>query len=86
MTDYDKLKAAILAGSEKFMFKLTAERLHEERIEGREEGIEMGLEKGLEIAHLETAREMLADGFAIEKIAKYIKMPVEWIESRLGQV
>ena len=67
-------------GSEKFMFKLTAERLHEERIEGREEG----REEGLEIAHLETAREMLADGFPIEKIAKYIKMPVEWVESRLG--
>ena len=65
-------------GSEKFMFKLTAERLYEERIEGREEG--------LEIAHIETAREMFADGFDIEKIAKYIKMPVDWIESRLMQV
>ena len=30
-----------------------------------------------------TIREMLADGFTVDRIAKYIKMPVDWIESRL---
>ena len=60
-----------VGGSEKFMFKLTAERLYEERIEGREEG---RIEN-----RIETAREMFADGFDVEKIAKYVKMPVEWV-------
>ena len=69
-------------GSEKFMFKLTEERLYEERLEGREEGIKKGREEEKE----EAAREMFADGLTVEKIAKYVKRPVEWVESRLKHV
>ena len=55
------------------MFKLSDEVLREEREEGREEGL------------LEVARTMLSEGFPIDRIAKLIKMPVEWLQSRLVQ-
>ena len=41
-----------------------------------EEGFERGLEKG----KAETAIEMLRDGFNTDKVAQYVKMPVEWVE------
>ena len=33
----------------------------------------------------ETAREMQNDGFSIEKIAKYVKMPISWVEEVLRE-
>jgi len=48
---------------------------------GREEGVEMGLEKG----KAETAIEMLRDGFNADKVAQYVKMPVEWVEGLFGR-
>ncbi|MCL1997758.1 MAG: hypothetical protein FWG65_03225, partial [Turicibacter sp.] len=29
----------------------------------------------------ETALEMLADGFTTDKVARYVKMPLEWVQS-----
>ena len=44
---------------------------------GREEGREEGEIKGKS----EIAIEMLKDGLPIETVAKYSKMPVEWVKN-----
>ena len=36
---------------------------------------------GEEKAKRDTAFEMLRDGFPPEKIAQYVKMPLEWVQS-----
>jgi len=38
-------------------------------------------EKGQEKAKRETAHEMLKDGFTHDKIARYVQMPLEWVQS-----
>ena len=62
---------------------------------GREEGISIGLERGLEQGRLEglergayetkleTARNLLQDGFSAEMIAKYTCLPEETIHQLL---
>jgi len=44
------------------------------------EGQEKWLEKGQEKAKRETALEMLGDGFTPDKVARYVKMPLEWVQ------
>ena len=55
-----------------------------ERI-GLEKGLERGLEQGLEQGDLDraikVAREMLADGMSVDKIAKYTNLSIEEIEA-----
>ncbi len=47
--------------------------------EGMEKGIEKGLQKGTQKGKLETALEMLKDGVAVEKIAKYTGLSTDMI-------
>ena len=58
-------------------------KLKEERKIGHEagfrEGMEKGIEKGLQKGKLETALEMLKDGVAVEKIAKYTGLSTDMI-------
>jgi predicted transposase/invertase (TIGR01784 family) len=49
-------------------------------IKGRKEGREEGLMEGAHSKAYEIARQMLADGFAIDMIAKYTKLSTEEIE------
>ena len=42
---------------------------------------EQGLEQGLEKKARETALEMLGDGFTHDKVAHYVKMPLEWVQN-----
>ena len=63
---------------------------------GREEGISIGLERGLErgleqgLAQgayekaLETARNLLLDGFSPEMICKYTSLPIETVQQLIG--
>ena len=37
--------------------------------------------EGMEKKAIETAHKMLDDGLNIETIAKYVKMPIEWVEN-----
>ena len=41
--------------------------------------IEKGIEKGEEKKARDAAIEMLKDGFSHDKIARYVKMPVDWV-------
>ena len=50
------------------------------REEGREEGISLGREEGAYQKALETARNLLEDGFSPEIIAKYTYLPIETIQ------
>ena len=50
------------------------------RKEGRAEGLVEGITKGAQSKAYEIARQMLADGFAIDVIAKYTKLSQEEIE------
>ena len=50
---------------------------------GREEGISIGLERGAYQTKLETARNLLQDGFSAEMIAKYTCLPEETIHQLL---
>ena len=51
---------------------------------GREEGISIGMERGIERGAyekaLETARNLLQDGFTPEAISKYTLLPLETIQ------
>jgi predicted transposase/invertase (TIGR01784 family) len=51
-----------------------------------DEGIEKGIEKGEQKGRVETAKEMLRDGMAIEKIAKFTKLPVEQIAALAAEI
>jgi len=42
--------------------------------------MEKGMEKGMEKRSFEIALEMFRDGLGVETIARYVKMPVEWVE------
>ena len=53
---------------------------------GIEAGMEAGMEAGIEAGKAETAIEMLKDGFSAEQVARYVKMPVEWVERLSAQV
>ena len=46
---------------------------------GIEEGIEQGIEQGIVQAKLETAKNMLDEGFSIEQIVKITGLPEEAI-------
>ena len=46
---------------------------------GMEKGMEKGLQKGTQKGKLETALEMLKDGVAVEKIAKYTGLSTDMI-------
>ena len=48
-----------------------------ERKEGREEGLEEGLAKGREEEKIDSAKRMLADGMAVDMVAKYSGLPVD---------
>lgn len=47
--------------------------------EGMEKGMEKGLQKGTQKGKLEDALEMLKDGVAVEKIAKYTGLSPDMI-------
>ena len=47
---------------------------------GREEGISIGLERGAYEKAVETARNLLRDGFSSETISKYTCLPIDVIE------
>ena len=55
---------------------------------GREEGISIGLERGVEQGAyqkaLETAKNLLEDGFSPEVIAKYTYLPIETIQELIN--
>ena len=59
--------------------KEEAERIGLEK--GLEKGLAQGLEKGDRDRAIKTAREMLADGMPVDKIAKYTDLSVEEIEA-----
>jgi predicted transposase/invertase (TIGR01784 family) len=48
--------------------------------QGLEKGIEKGLEKGIEKARLEDAKNMLAEGIAVEVVARVTGLSSEIIE------
>ena len=52
---------------------------------GIAEGIAEGEARGIEAKAIETAFEMFKDGFDYERIAKYVKMPVTWVEETLRE-
>ena len=56
----------------------TEEAIAVSREEGRAEGMEAG--------RAETAIEMLKDGFSVDKVARYVKMPIEWVEGLSAKV
>ena len=43
--------------------------------------MERGEERGEEKAKRNTALEMLRDGFTPDKVARYVQMPLEWVQS-----
>lgn len=54
----------------------------EDELEARElDGMEKGMEKGMEEMAVKAAIEMLNDGMSPEKVAKYVKKPIEWVEN-----
>lgn len=59
--------------------KEEAERIGLEK--GLERGLEKGLERGRAEGRAEVAREMLADGMPVDKIAKYTELSIEEIEA-----
>ena len=59
--------------------KEEAERIGLEK--GLEKGLAQGLEKGDRDRAIKTAREMLADGMPVDKIAKYTDLSIEEIEA-----
>ena len=62
--------------SEVFNMLLTEWDNEEAVAVSREEGRAEGKAEG----KAETAMEMLKDGFSVDKIARYVKMPAEWVE------
>ena len=50
-----------------------------------EMGMKKGIEKGMEKGKAETAFEMFADNFSLSQIAKYTKMPIEWVEKTVNE-
>jgi hypothetical protein len=60
--------------------KFRAEGRAEGKAEGKAEGEAKGEAKGRAESKAEAAKEMLKDGFTPEKISRYVKMPVEWVE------
>ena len=61
------------------------EAIEVSREEGREAGRAEGREAGMEKKAAEIAIEMFKDGFSADKIARYVKMPVEWVEGLLAK-
>ena len=56
-------------------------RMKRDLEEGIKNGIAQGIEQGIEQEKINTAREMLNEGFDIEKISKITKLPINIIES-----
>ena len=50
------------------------------------EGRERGREEGMETKALEVIAEMFRDGFTIEQIAKYVKLPLGKIEAHISAI
>ncbi|WMX13305.1 Rpn family recombination-promoting nuclease/putative transposase [Aureispira sp. CCB-E] len=48
--------------------------------EGREKGIKEGIKTGIKTGRKEVAKEMKADGFSLEKIARYTGLSIEEIQ------
>ena len=57
----------------------------EGREEGREEGRKEGKEEGRTEGKLEFALELLKDGMALDKVAKYSKLSLDMIEKLARQ-
>jgi len=55
---------------------ITTEQIKETLVHVREQGIEQGQVKG----KTESAIEMLKDGMDVSLVAKYVKMPIEWVK------
>ena len=55
------------------------------REEGRKEGRKEGKEEGRREGKLEFALELLKDGIALEKVAKYSKLSLTMIEKMVKQ-
>jgi len=51
--------------------------------EAEERSLEKGREEGVEKGKIETAIEMFEDGFDVERIARYVKLPVEKLKEVL---
>ena len=73
----------VVDGFEEFFrgTKVESRFLKKGREEGREEGEIKGRKEGEIKGKSEIAIEMLKDGLPIEMVAKYSKMPVEWVEN-----
>ena len=65
-------KAALKAGHD--------EGMAEGRAQGKAEGLAQGKAEGMRLGKLETARQMKADGMAVEAIAKYTGLSVSEID------
>ena len=48
--------------------------------EGRKEGIEKGIKEGIKEGKMQIAKEMLKDGYILEKIADITKLPIDDIK------
>ena len=65
--------------------KAIAKRISREMAEHDEaQRLSNALEKGMVEQAAKTAFEMFTDGFSFDKIAKYTKMPIEWVEKTLS--
>ena len=56
-----------------------AVKMADARYDGYDEGLSIGLEQGAYQNKLETARNLLQDGFSTEMIAKYTSLPLETV-------
>ena len=65
--------------SERVRYMTYTLKLKEERKIGHEAGFREGMEKGTQKGKLEDALEMLKDGVAVEKIAKYTGLSPDMI-------
>ena len=66
---------------DKVIHKMTTERdLRNQMAYACQEAIEEGRAEGRAEVHAEVAREMLADGMPVDKIAKYTDLSIEEIE------
>lgn len=67
---------------DKVIHKMTTERdLRNQMAYARQEAIEEGHAQGRAEGRAEVAREMLADGMPVDKIAKYTELSIEEIEA-----
>ncbi|MCL1988578.1 MAG: hypothetical protein FWG64_11520 [Firmicutes bacterium] len=51
------------------------------RRKARKQAKKIGIKIGKEKKARETAFEMLKDGLSLDKIAHYVKMPLEWVQN-----